>query len=221
MINLLVLLAAAALTFPALAEQADNSEPIWSSAIERFLASHWVAGHGADAADGSRRFLMVCDPKQGSYLRSLRELNELRAEYRKDPKAWAEGRSWHYTCISRNSLRLVGPTNLPLPRRVDPDEEGINEGYYRVVREDADSQLIELHYRDRNAGIYDSFYKYEVRGDQVVPLESWVWGRGNFQVSMAAMLAAIVLLVVMVALHKPLRLLFRRIAGNRRRNSGQ
>lgn len=221
--KLLILLAAAALAFPSWAERANNAEPVWSSAFARFLAPHWVVGEGAGAADAGRRFLIACDPGQGSYLRSLSELAELRAEYQKnpDPQAWAEGRHWNYTCISRNSLRLAGPTNLPLPKRADPDEEGINEGYYRIVREDAESQLVELHYRDRYTDIYDSFYKYEIRSDQVIPLESWVWGRGNFQVFFAEVLATIVLLFVMTVVYKLARFLVRRKAGAGRRGSGQ
>lgn len=221
--KLLILLAAAALASSSWAERANNAEPVWSSAFERFLATHWVVSDGAGAADAGRRFLIACDPGQGSYLRSLRELAELRAEYQKnpDPQAWAQGRQWNYTCISRNSLRLAGPTNLPLPKRADPDEEGINEGYYRIVREDAESQLIELHYRDRYTDIYDSFYKYEIRGDQVIPLESWVWGRGNFQVFFAEALATIVLLFVMTVVYKLVRFLVRRKAGAGRRGSGQ
>lgn len=219
--KLLILLAAAALAVSSWAEQASNAEPVWSSAFERLLASHWVAGEGTDSADAGRRFLIACDPGQGSYLRSLRELAELRAEYQRnpDPQAWAQGRHWNYTCISRNSLRLAGPTNLPLPKRADPDEEGINEGYYRIIREDTESQLIELHYRDRYTDIYDSFYKYEIRGDQVIPLESWVWGRGNFQVFFAEVLATIVLLLVVVALYKLVRFLVRRKARVDRRGS--
>jgi hypothetical protein len=221
--KLLILLAAAALAFPSWAEGANSAEPVWSSAFERFLAPHWVAGEGAGAADAGRRFLIACDPRQGSYLRSLRELAELRAEYRKnpDPQAWAQGRYWNYTCISRNSLRLAGPTNLPLPKPANPDEDGINEGYYRIVREDAESQLIELHYRNRHTDIYDSFYKYEVRGDQVIPLESWVWGRGNFQVFFAEVLATILLLVVMAVVYKLVRFLVRRKAGAGLRGSDQ
>lgn len=219
--KLLIPLAAAVLAFPVLAEQADNAEPMWSSALERFLAPHWIAGEGTGTANEGRRFLLACDPKQGSYLRSLRELAEMRAEYRKDPQAWAQGQYWNYTCISRNSLRLASPTNLPLPKPVSPDEDGINEGYYRIVREDAESQVIELHYRDHNTGIYDSFYKYEVRGDQVIPLASWVWGRGNFQVLLAEVLATIVLLFVMALLYKLVRLLARRKAGSGRRVGGQ
>ena len=221
--KLLILLAATVLAIAARAAPADSAEPAWSSAFERFLAPHWVAGAGAGAAEAERRFLIACDPGQGSYLRSLRELAELRAEYRKapDPRTWAEGKYWNYTCISRNSLRLPGPTNLPLPKRADPDEEGINEGYYKVVREDAESQLIELHYRDRRTDLYDSFYKYEVRGDQVIPLESWVWGRGNLQVFMAAVFALIALLLAIVAAFKLRRFLSRRRAATRQSGSAR
>lgn len=220
---LLFLLSAAALAFPSRAEQAGNLEPMWSSAFERFLAPHWVARDQADAAEAGRRFLFACDPGQGSYLHSLRELADLRAEYQKspDPKAWAQGRYWNYTCISRNSLRLSGPTNLPLPKSANPDEEGLNEGYYRIVREDEESQLIELHYRDRNTAIYDSFYKYEVRRDKVIPLESWIWGRGNLHALVAMVLATIVLLFVMAVVFKLVRLFMRSKAAAGRRGSGQ
>lgn len=218
--KLLILFAAAALALSAWAEQADNAGPSWSTAFERFLAPHWVAGEGASTAEVERRFLVACDPGKGGYLRNLRELAELRVEYRKnpDPQAWNQGQYWQYTCISRNSLRLASPTNLPLPKRADPDEEGINEGYYRIVREDSESQLIELHYRDVNSGFYDSFYKYEVRGDQVIPLESWVWGRGNFQVLLAEVIATIVLLAVV---YKLVRFLLRRKAESGQRGNGQ
>lgn len=203
----LTLLIAALLAAPAWAGQINDAEPEWSSAFERFLAPRWVAGDGTTAADPERRFRIACDPVQGSYLRSLRELAELQAEYRRhpDPRTWAEGRHWAYTCISRNSLRLAGPTNLPLAAAANPDEAGINEAYYRVVKEDADSQLIELHYRDHRTDIYDSFYRYEVRGNQVIPLESWEWGRGNFQMLMAMGVAAILLLVGLAALYKGAR----------------
>ncbi len=221
--KLLILLAAAALAFPSWGEQAGNMEPAWSSALERVLAPHWMAGDGAGAAEAGRLFRIACDPAQGSYLHSLRELAELRAEYQKnpDPKAWVQGRYWNYTCISRNSLRLVGPTNLPLPKRANPDEEGLNEGYYQIVREDAESQLIELHYRDRNTDIYDSFYKYEVRGDQVIPLESWVWGRGSLHAFVAMVLATIVMLFPIAVVYKLVRFLVGRKAGSGRRCGGQ
>lgn len=221
--KLLILLAAGVFAFSSWASQGNSTEPAWSSAFERALASHWIAGEGTNAADAGRRFFIACDPAQGSYLRSLRELAELRTEYQKnpDPQAWAQGQYWNYTCISRNSLRLAGPTNLPLSKRADPDDQGINEGYYRIVREDAESQLIELHYRDRYTGIYDSFYRYEVRGDLVIPLESWVWGRGNFQVFFAMVLAIIVLLLIMIIAYKLVRFLASRKAEAGQLGSGQ
>ncbi len=217
----LTLLIAAVLAVPASAGQTHDAEPEWSSAFERFLAPRWVAGEGTTPMDSNRRFRIACDPALGSYLRSLRELDELQAEYRRhpDPRAWAEGRHWAYTCISRNSLRLAGATNLPLPVAENPDEAGINEGYYRVVKEDADSQLIELHYRDHRTDIYDSFYRYEVRGNTVIPLESWEWGRGNFQMFMAMVVAAIFLLIGLAALYKGVRFMVRYKAGGGQRRS--
>jgi 3-hydroxyacyl-CoA dehydrogenase len=61
-----------------------------------------------------------------------------------------------------------------------------------------------MNYLDRT-DIYDSFYRYEVRGNTVIPLESWEWGRGHFQMLMAMGVAAIFLLVGLAALYKGAR----------------
>jgi hypothetical protein len=160
---------------------ASDDPDTWSATWQRMLAPRWVADRDRAAAIDSL-FVIVCDPQQpDSTIRSMAHLAALREDFRRNPQSWEGGERSRYTCIPANSFRLAVPAGRAGPPPASEDERGIREGWYRVVSQDADSQLVELRYRDLATGIYDSAFRYEVRKDRVIPLESWVVGRGLMQ----------------------------------------
>jgi hypothetical protein len=147
----------------------------WSTPFERFAAAH-LPGYGVPLTNSDATFILVCNPDDiHSYIQSVQHLKELQEKYLKSQS------QDQYTCIANDSLRLNRP-NGGVSFIGKGDEEGLDfRTSYLVVRDDADSQIVELRYRDFNSGIYDSFFKYEVRKDRVIPLERWIVGRGLHQ----------------------------------------
>jgi hypothetical protein len=193
---------------------ASEDPDSWSSAWQRMLAPRWVAERdGASTTD--RLFVIVCDPQQpDSTIRSMAQLAALREDFRRSPHSWAGGDRSRYTCIATNSFRLAAPAGRAGPPPASEDERGIREGRYRVVSQDADSQLVELRYRDLATGVYDSWFRYEVRKGRVIPLESWVVGRGLMQQLTAAAIGALLLLLAAGAAYA----VFRRLKSRRARD---
>jgi hypothetical protein len=192
---------------------ATDDSDTWSSAWQRQLAPRWVADRDG-AAGADRLFVIVCDPQQpDSTIRSMAQLAALREDYRRSPQTWEGGDHSRYTCIPANAFRLAAPAGQAGPPPASEDERGIREGRYRVVRQDADSQVVELRYRDLATGVYDSWFRYEVRKNRVIPLESWVVGRGLMQLLIAAAIGALLLLLAAGAAYG----LFRRLRSRRAR----
>lgn len=192
------LLALLLLQSPAFAEDFKSDDPdTWSSAFSRFIAHRWIAVGKSDAELAGTQFVIICDPDNiGGYFRSLKHLADLREDYRRNPAGWESGAHWQYTCISRNAFRLPRHAGYYRPRQADQDDPAAYGASYKVVREDAGSQVVELRFRDLNAGIYDSFFKYEIARDSVIPIESWVVGRG---LAMAVAVKAVVVLLLLSA----------------------
>ncbi|RLJ65174.1 hypothetical protein DFR35_1830 [Sulfurisoma sediminicola] len=192
----------------------SNDPDTWSSAWQRHLAPRWVAERDG-AAGADRLFVIVCDPQQpDSTIRSMAQLAALREDYRRSPQAWEDGDRSRYTCIAANSFRLEAPAGRAGPPPAGEDELGIREGWYRIVRQDADAQIVALRYRDLGTGIYDSSFVYEVRKDRVIPLESWVVGRGLMQLLTGAAIGVLLLLLTAAAAYG----LFRRTRSRRARD---
>lgn len=147
----------------------------WSPAYVRYIASHWFAGKQPEDAISGKRFIIVCDPDfiSFSHINSLKHLASLQ-------EAHLRGNDeWQYTCIQKNSLRLDRPSGQdkaqqPTDAEYDKELESLFAASYKVVKEDADSQIVEVRYRNRLEEIYDSFFRYEVRANKIIPMESWV-----------------------------------------------
>ena len=187
--NLLALLLL--LPLPVCANENPPGDPdTWSSPFERFAALH-LPGYGPPLTNSDATFIIVCNPDDiHSYIQSLLHLKELQEKYLKNQS------QDQYTCIWNNSLRLNRPTG-GTSYVVKGDEEGLDfRTSYRVVKDDAGSQIVELRYRNFNIGIFDSFFKYEVRGDSVIPLERWIVGRGLHQTLVLYALILLALLLV-------------------------
>jgi len=188
--NLLALLLLL-LPLPARAIDSPPSDPdTWSTPFARFVALH-LPGYGPPLTNSDATFIIVCNPDDiNSYIQSVQHLKELQEKYLKSQS------QDQYTCIGNNSLRLTQPYG-GTSYVGKGDEEGYDfRSSYRVVKDGADSQIVELRYRDFYSGIYDSFFKYEVRGDKVVPLERWIVGRGLHQTLVLYALILLALLLV-------------------------
>ena len=152
----------------------QNDPDTWSPAYARYIASHWFAGKQPDDAISGRRFIIVCDPDNfNSYISSLKHLASLQEAHLRGYD------DWQYPCIQNNSLRLDRPSGQskaqqPTDEEYDSELEGYFAASYKVVKEDANSQIVEVRYRNRFSDIYDSFSKYEVRTNKIIPMESWV-----------------------------------------------
>jgi hypothetical protein len=194
-----------ALATPAAPVCADERTPPgpdrWSSAFERFLAHRYtgwqIANDGGDA-EPNRQFIIVCDPENlGSYLRSLGHLSTLRDEYLRSPEGWSAGKESQYPCISTNSFRLPRHSGCRAAQPSDDENPVAHGACYEVIADDPSHQVVELRFRDLDTGIYDSFFKYEIRAGRVVPLESWVASRGVMPMLFAE-LTLVSLLLLMV-----------------------
>jgi hypothetical protein len=194
---------------PAWADEIKHNDPdAWSSAFERSIAPHWHADEKVHDITSDRQFIVICDPDNiSSYIHSLRDLASLQEDYLKNRKGWDEGKNFRYPCISRNSLRLNQHSGHSLAPPSGDDDLGPQDASYKVVKEDADSQIVELRFRDFNLGIYDSFFKYEIRKDKVIPMESWVVGRGLYAIFATELVVLILLLSAIVGLFKLFRFL--------------
>lgn len=152
-----------------------NDPDTWSPAYARYIASHLFADKQPDDAISGKQFIIVCDPDfiNFSYIGNLKRLASLQE---------AHSRGYdnnQYPCIQKNSLRLDRPSGQTrAQQKTDPEYDKDIEGWfavsYKVVKEDANSQIVEVRYRNHSYDIYDSFFKYEVRADKITPLESWV-----------------------------------------------
>lgn len=196
------------------ADEGRRDDPdTWSSAFERAIAAHWLADGKANGAVSDRQFIIVCDPGNArSYIRSLRHLASLRDDYLANGKAWDEGKNSRYPCIGKNSFRLDRDSGRSAAPPSNQDDTGALDASYRVVKADANSQIVELRFRDLNTGIYDSFFKYEVRNDEVIPLESWVVSRGLLALVVAGVIVSLLFVSAMVGVFRLFRLLRARFA---------
>lgn len=194
---------------PAWADEIKHGDPNrWSSAFERFIAPHWHADEDANGVASDRQFIVICDPENiSSYIHSLQHLASLQADYLKYRNGWDEAKNFRYPCISRNSFRLNRHSGHSLAPPSGEDDPGPQDASYKVVKEDANSQIVELRFRDYNIGIYDSFFKYEIRNDKVIPMESWVVGRGLYAVFATELVALVLLLAALFGLFRLFRFL--------------
>lgn len=158
------------------ADEFNHNDPdTWSPAYARYIASHWFAGKQPDDAISGRQFIIVCDPDfiNFSHISSLKHLASLQ-------EAHLRGNDdWQYPCIQNNSLRLDRSSGQfkaqqPTDEDYDKDLEGWFAASYKVVKEDANSQIVEVRFRNHLADTYDSFFKYKVRANKIIPMESWV-----------------------------------------------
>jgi len=77
--------------------------------------------------------------------------------------------------------------------------------------------VVELRFRDLNTGIYDSYFKYDVTADGVVPLESWVVSRGVMPMLFVDLIVVSLLLLLLLLLVYGIFRLFRLVRKRRGR----
>jgi len=182
-----------------------------------FPTTQWKAGQATDCERGvcpDKLFVIICDAKTMRYIRSLRELARLQAEYRHDPQFWSDTMSDAYPCITNNSFRLGNRSGI---RAREKDDEDAIDLSFQVMLQGADRQLVEVRY-GKGTDVIDSFFKYEVDNGRVIPLESWVFTRGHMGIAiMYALIALIVVFALLLswALFRGIRWLLRRFKARR------
>lgn len=180
---------------PASAVEFNQNDPdTWSPAYLRYIASqsHWFAGR-----QPGNFFIIVCNPDfiNFSHIRNLEHLASLQEAHL---RGYDDSQ---YTCIQKNSLRLDRPSGQykaqqPTDAEYDKEIDGWFAASYRVVKEDANSQIVEVRYRNHLEEIYDSFFKYEVRADKIIPMESWVVDKWLALLIVGAIFISVLLLFI-------------------------
>jgi hypothetical protein len=72
---------------------------------------------------------------------------------------------------------------------------------FKVIREGADWQVVEVRFRDSRTDIDDALFRYEVAHGTVKPLESWIVTRGHRMLALFGVATTLVLLLLAWALY--------------------
>lgn len=186
--------------------------------LSGWLASHWRAGDPTDCRlCPEQLFVIVCDVERQAYIRNLRRLASLKAEYRENPKAWSSEAGGSLTCIERGSFRLSGHAGGFGASYDEADPAFRWDLSFQVLRDDAAGQLVEVRYQDSMTDIDDALFRYEVVGSTIRPLESRVLTRGHFALLMVGALGVVVVLCLGWGLYFVARGLRRYLAVRRNR----
>jgi hypothetical protein len=163
--------------------------------LSGWLASHWRAGDPTDCRlCPEHLFVIVCDVERQAYVRDLRKLASLKAEYLKDPKAWSREAGGGLSCIERGSFRLPGHAG-GFGAPYDEGDPAFRWNLsFQVLRDDAAGQLVEVRYQDSRTDIDDALFRYEVVAGAIKPLESRVLTRGHFAMLVLGALGVLVVL---------------------------
>ncbi len=165
-------------------------------------ASHWQAGQPRDCSlCPERLFVVVCDADRQVHLRGMQQLAELQAEQRKDGQVWSSEQGKAYSCIDNRDFRLARPAG-GYSAAYDEHDRGFRYDLsFKVIRENAAAQLVEVRFQDSRTDIDDALFRYEVAGGTVEPLESWIVTRGHRTLALFAVMATLVLLMLAWALY--------------------
>lgn len=176
-------------------------------------ASHWQAGQPGDCSlCPEKLFVVVCDAEKQVHLRDLRQLAALQAE---QLQGLNSEQAEAHSCIGSGGFRLARPSGS-FGAAYDESDPGFRyDVSFKVIRDSAAGQLVEVRYRDSRADIDDALFRYEVGDGTVKPLESWVVGRGHRVLGLFGVMFTLALLLLAWALYFVLAVI-RRVFRSRR-----
>ena len=190
---------------------------VLSTPLGRLVALHWQAGDAtlpdcrSSCPDGL--FIIICDANKGSHISSLRELASLQADFIKNGQEWKDRQDDRYSCISSRSFRLKqhsGAYGFSYdPESAVPLRQDVS---FQVIKENDTEQIVEVHYRDGMKDIVDSSFRYEIRNNKIIALESWLFLKYH-----SLYLFAIVVLASIILLYGGTSTFFRMCRSRRRR----
>ncbi len=158
------------------------------------FASHWQAGQATDCSlCPEKLFVVVCDADKRVHLRSMRQLATLQAEQR---RGWGSEQAAAHSCIGGRGFRLA-QTSGAYGAAYDDDDPGFRfDVSFRVIRDSAAAQVVEVRFRDRMQDIDEALFLYEATDGAVKPLESWVVTRGHRALAMVNVVATVAALLL-------------------------
>lgn len=158
------------------------------------FASHWQAGQATDCSlCPEKLFVVVCDADKRVHLRSMRQLATLQAEQR---RGWGSEQAAAHSCIGGRGFRLA-QTSGAYGAAYDDDDPGFRfDVSFRVIRDSAAAQVVEVRFRDRMPDIDEALFLYEATDGAVKPLESWVVTRGHRAMAMVNVVATVAALLL-------------------------
>ena len=158
------------------------------------FASHWQAGQATDCSlCPEKLFVVVCDADKRVHLRSMRQLATLQAEQR---RGWGSEQAAAHSCIGGRGFRLA-QTSGAYGAAYDDDDPGFRfDVSFRVIRDSAAAQVVEVRFRDRMPDIDEALFLYEATDGAVKPLESWVVTRGHRALAMVNVVATVAALLL-------------------------
>ena len=176
-------------------------------------ASHWQAGQATDCSlCPEKLFVVVCDADKRVHLRSMRQLATLQAEQR---RGWGSEQAAAHSCIGGRGFRLA-QTSGAYGAAYDDDDQGFRfDVSFRVIRDSAAAQVVEVRFRDRMPDIDEALFLYEVTDGAVKPLESWVVTRGHRAMAMVNVVATVAALLLAWLLYYAIRALRRFLKARR------
>lgn len=158
------------------------------------FASHWQAGQATDCSlCPEKLFVVVCDADKRVHLRSMRQLATLQA---KQHRGWGSEQAAAHSCIGSRGFRLA-QTSGAYGAAYDDDDPGFRfDVSFRVIRDSAAAQVVEVRFRDRMPDIDEALFLYEATDGAVKPLESWVVTRGHRALAMVNVVATVAALLL-------------------------
>ena len=158
------------------------------------FASHWQAGQATDCSlCPEKLFVVVCDADKRVHLRSMRQLATLQAEQR---RGWGSEQAAAHSCIGGRGFRLAQASGA-YGAAYDNDDSGFRfDVSFRVIRDSAAAQVVEVRFRDRMPDIDEALFLYEATDGAVKPLESWVVTRGHRALAMVNVVATVAALLL-------------------------
>jgi hypothetical protein len=178
-------------------------------------ASHWQAGQRRDCSlCPEKLFIVVCDADRQVHLRGLQQLAALRADRQIGGQAWSRAQGEAYPCIGSRGFRLGQPAGH-YGAAYDEDDPGFRfDLSFKVIRDTAAGQVVEVRFRDSRTDIDDALFRYEAGKGTIEPLESWIVTRGHRVLALFGVLATLALVMLAWALHFATPAL-RRLLGSR------
>lgn len=120
-------------------------------------ASHWQAGQPRDCSlCPEKLFVVVCDADRQVHLRGLQQLAALQADQRTGGPAWGSEQTEMYSCIGKRDFRLVRASGGYGAAYDEHDPRFRFDLSFKVIRENAVAQLVEVRFRDSRTDIDDA-----------------------------------------------------------------